>query len=417
MNRALRPSGFIIPAVVFLGVVPLPWLVADRTAADDQAAVSAVKDAKAETAWVRHGFSNAQRDTIRAALQWGIDQKFVPGGALLIIHRGEPIFREGFGVASLETGKPFAIDAPCRIASVTKPHTSTLIAILVEQGKLSWDDPVDKYLPSFAGIAVRDKGPAARTPKIRELLSHTAGFPGQPAMDAGRWKIKTTGTLADAVADLPAQGLAAEPGTTYAYTGLGYMVAGRIAELVTGKEYGALMNELLLDPLGATTATFNPSDTIQARMPPMYERKDGQLVKVDLSSRPRAAATYPNPAGSLVSTLDDVGRLLMLHRNRGQASGKQLVKPESLQALYRRQPATGRTGYGLGFNVLKVNAQGEGVRVRHTGASGTFAQLDFENDLIFVLLTQVPQTQTQPFREGLLKAIADVVSSPDSGAN
>jgi CubicO group peptidase (beta-lactamase class C family) len=86
-------------------------------------------------------------------------------------------------------------------------------------------------------------------------------------------------------------------------------------------------------------------------------------------------------------------------------------------ATHRRQPATGRTRYGLGFNVPKVNAKGEGVRVRHTGASGTFAQLDFENDLIFVLLTQVPQTQTQPSRDGLLKAVAEVFSSADSAAN
>lgn len=396
-------------------LVMLPWLVS-RASADDQLEVSAVKDAKAEEAWLRHGFTAAQRDSIRAALRRGIYQKFVPGGALLIIHRGEPILREGFGMASLETAKPFTIDAPCRIASVTKPHTSTLIAMLVEQGKLSWDDPVDKYLPSFAGIAVRDKGPATRTPKIHELLSHTAGFPGQPAIDSGRWTIKTTGTLADAVADLPAQGLAAEPGTVYTYTGLGYMVAGRISELVTGKEYGALMQEMLFEPIGAKAATFYPSDDLKARMPTAYERKDGEFVKLDPASRPRAAAAFPNPAGSLISTLDDVGRLLMLHRNRGQVDGKQLVKPESLQALYQPQPATGRTSYGLGFNVLKVNAKGEGIRVRHTGASGTFAQLDFENDLLFVLLTQVPQTQTQPFRDGLLKAIADVFSTADERA-
>ena len=182
---------------------------------------------------------------------------------------------------------------------MTKPHTSTLIAMLVEQGKLSWDDPVDKYLPTFAGIAVRDKGPATRTPKIRELLSHTAGFPGQPAIDSGRWKIKTTGTLADAVADLPAQGLAAEPGTVYAYTGLGYMVAGRIAELVTGKEYGALMKEMLLDPIGANTATFYPSDELKARMPTAYERKDGEFVKLDPASRPRAAAGIPQSGRQL----------------------------------------------------------------------------------------------------------------------
>jgi hypothetical protein len=68
---------------------------------------------------------------------------------------------------------------------------------------------------------VRGNGPATRSIKIRELLSPTAGFPGQAAIDAGQWRIKQDGTLADAVADLPQQGLATEPGTAYAYTGLG----------------------------------------------------------------------------------------------------------------------------------------------------------------------------------------------------
>src|SRR5688572_18294647 len=66
----------------------LPWLVGGISA-DDQISAAAVKDAKAEAAWLRHGFTGAQRDKIRAALQLGIDQKFVPGGAMLIIHQGE----------------------------------------------------------------------------------------------------------------------------------------------------------------------------------------------------------------------------------------------------------------------------------------------------------------------------------------
>src|SRR5262245_29297679 len=99
------------------------------------------RDAAAEQAWLQHGFTESQRDSLRATLDWGLDQKFVPGGALLIIHRGEPVLREGFGVADLETNRPFLPDAPCRIASLTKLHTCTVIALLVEQGKLSWDDP------------------------------------------------------------------------------------------------------------------------------------------------------------------------------------------------------------------------------------------------------------------------------------
>ena len=363
------------------------------------------RDTSADAVWLRHGFSETQREEIRAAFRWAIERQFIPGGALLLIHRGEPVFREAFGVADLETGRPFTLDAPCRIASVTKPHTATLVAMLVEQGKLSWDDPVDKYLPAFAGLSVRGEGPAARSPRIRELLSHTAGFPGQKAIESDQWRIQVRGTLADAVNDLPGQGLAAEPGRVFAYTGMGYMVAGRIAEVVTGKEFGALMKERLLDPIGAATATFYPSEELKARMPTAYNRKEGAFERLDLSRRPEAMATFPNPAGRLISTLDDVGRFLLLHRNRGVADGKRLIASDSLEALYRPQPATGQDGYGLGFNVLKVGDNGVGVRVRHTGASGTLAQVDFENDLLIVLLTQIPQTQTQPFRERLIKAI------------
>lgn len=159
-------------------------------------------DSTGAQAWTAHGFTSEQRESIHAALRWGVENKFVPGGALLIMHRGEPVFREGFGVADLETKKPFAADAPCRIASVTKPHTATLLALLVDEGRLSWDDPVDKHLPQFTGITVQGKGKAARTPTIRELLSHTAGFPGNDDRRGGDPGFKTGGTLAEAVDDL-----------------------------------------------------------------------------------------------------------------------------------------------------------------------------------------------------------------------
>jgi CubicO group peptidase (beta-lactamase class C family) len=413
-TRCLRRA--IIAAALLAG----PALIGRPTtpaAAAEKPDVAGQRDLSAEAAWLRHGLSEAQRDQIRAAFQWGIDRKFVPGGALLLMHRGETVFREGFGVADIASGKPFTPDLPCRIASLTKPHTSTLMAMLVEQGKLSWDDPIDKYLPRFARMQVRGHGPASRPPKIRELLSHTAGFPGQNAINSGQWHIDVTGTLADAVDDLAGQGLATEPGQVFAYTGMGYMVAGRIAEVVTGKEFSALMKEMLLDPIGATTATFHPSEELKQRMPTPYGRKDGAFAKIDPSARPRAMATYPNPAGGLISTLDDVGRFLLLHRNRGVANGKRLVSADTLAALYRAQPATGPNSYGLGFNVLNVGAGGVGVRVHHIGASGTLAELDFDDDLLIVFLTQVPQTETLPFRRRLVQAIYAVFESPSQRDN
>ena len=109
------------------------------------------------------------------------------------------------------------------------------------------------------------------------------------------------------------------------------------------------MQEQLLKPIGATTATFN-YEQLKARMPTPYERRNGEFVRVDLASRLEASAKFPNPAGRLISTLEDVGRFLLLHRNHGMVEGNRLVAPEVLRELYKPQPATGRNGYGLGFN-------------------------------------------------------------------
>ena len=87
--------------------------------ADTVQSLEKLEDPNGERAWRTHGFTDAQRESLREAFRWGIENKFIPGGALLVIHRGEPVFREAFGVADLETGRPFTIDAPCRIASVT----------------------------------------------------------------------------------------------------------------------------------------------------------------------------------------------------------------------------------------------------------------------------------------------------------
>jgi glycerophosphoryl diester phosphodiesterase len=103
----------------------------------------------------------------------------------------------------------------------------------------------------------------------------------------------------------------------------------------------------------------------------------------------------------------------MLHRNRGFVSGQQIVAATVLQELYRPQNGTGRNRYALGFNVMRQDASGLGDRIRHTGASGTFALLDFKQDLIVVMLSQVPTKQTQPFGDRVMKAI-DSIFLPQS---
>ncbi len=333
---------------------------------------------------------------------------------MLLVYRGETIFREAFGVADLATGRPFTVDAPCRLASVTKPFTATLFARLVEEGRLAWDDPVDKFLPQFAALEVRGQGRAKRAPLIRELLSHTAGFPGNDERRSGAVEIPPESTLAEVAAALARAGLVRPPGSGYAYSGFGYMVAGRVAEVATGRDFATLLHEKLLAPIGAGQAVFLPSASaeLRARLPVMYDRTDGRLVPAATAGREDAAVKFPNPGGGLVATLDDVGRFLRLHRDCSVAAGTPLLQPASLRALYTRQPATNREGYGLGFNLLHAGPDGTADRVQHNGASGTLALIDFQRDLFVVVLTQVPTKQRLPFGHRLNQAIAAIFPPP-----
>ena len=122
-----------------------------------------------------------QAEALREVWRRGIAEGQVPGGVMLVARRGEVLFREAFGVADLARGTPFAVDAPCRIASVTKPFTAALLGLLVAEGRLGWDDPLDRHLPAFRGVRIAAGAPAARVPRVRELLAHTAGFAGQSA--------------------------------------------------------------------------------------------------------------------------------------------------------------------------------------------------------------------------------------------
>jgi CubicO group peptidase (beta-lactamase class C family) len=374
----------LLPAVLAVAVV----LAVTPALADPPR----IRDPKAEQAWLDHGRTEAERDRIRGVMTAAIDRKLIPGGSVLILHRGDVVLREAFGVADLETGRPFTIDAPCRIASVTKPHTSTLMAMLIQEGLLAWDDPVDKYLPEFKGITVRGQGPAARTPLIRELLSHTAGFPGNQVTKAGRWPIRREGPLSDIVKDIAAKGLVAEPGQKYAYTGLGYMTAGRVMEVVTGKEFSELMTQRLLQPIGAAHARFLPPEEVRSQIPSPYDRAGGSLKPINVAERMESAPNVPNPGGGLVATLDDVARLALLHLNKGKVGDRQLVAHDSLRALYVPQPGSRGDGYGLGFNTMKLAPDGYATRVRHVGASGPILEIDFKNDLAVIVFTQVPQS-------------------------
>ena len=353
--------------------------------------------------WTSHGLEPSHRNEIRAAFDKGIQEHFIPGGSLMIIHKGEVILHEGFGVADLETQRPFEANAPCRIASLTKPHTTTTLAILAGEGKLSFSDPVSKYLPQFKDMKVRGQEGRAKQITLAMCLSHTAGFASNNQLKSGEFSLDFNGSLAEVVEELASHELFYEPATAFGYGRLGYMTAARVAEIVTGKPFEEVMDEFLFKRVGSSQSTFDYESVLDIIPTPYIRTKTGLQIR-----KGEPLGSVINPGGSLVATPTDVARMYLLHRNRGKVEGQQVVPASILQQMYVSQPGRGKAKYGLGFNIIKQRPDGGASRIQHTGASGTIGIIDFDLDLILLVLTQVPQTQTNKWRGPLLKTIFNV---------
>jgi len=362
--------------------------------------------------WIAHGFTAAQREQVRDVMKQGVENKIIAGGSLLLMHKGEVVFREAFGYADLKTRRPFSVDDVCFIASMTKSITATTLVKLEELGKISLDDPAEKYVPAMKGIKLRQGGVAQGKPMVRQGLSHTTGFPGNNLLKKNPGDMPTEDeSLGDWVDRMAGRGLVAEPGTVYAYGRTGVSMAARCAEVASGLEFEELMRQLLLEPLGMQRTTFRPSAEILESMPTAYNRtKEGFVPREDRLQVLRPGQ-FINPGGGLFSTLDDLARFYAMHYNGGiNGDGERVVKAETLAKTYVKQPGTGAgAGYGLGWNLLRLGEDGRTARFfRHTGGSGTMGWIDFDRELAGILLTQVPTSTRPKFNARLMAVLSEI---------
>ncbi|MGZ0171812.1 MAG: serine hydrolase domain-containing protein, partial [Planctomycetales bacterium] len=184
-----------------------------------------------------------------------VDKHELAGAVALVADKNKVVSVETVGFADIEAGKPMKADSVFWIASQSKGITAAAVMMLVDEGKISLSDPVEKHLPEFRGqMVVAGKDGDKVTLKkpshpitIREVLSHVSGLPfrsdvEQPTLDAL--------PLADAVMSYAKTPLQTEPGTHYQYSNAGINTAARIIEVVTGQKYEDFMDERLFNPLG-----------------------------------------------------------------------------------------------------------------------------------------------------------------------
>jgi len=322
-----------------------------------------------------------------------LEKRHLAGAVVLVTDRDAPLLVEAAGRADIAANRPMATDALFWIASMTKPMTAAAVMILVDEGKLSLDDPVATHLPEFRDLwVVAEKGPErmvlerpVRPITIRDILSHTSGLPFKSAIEEPTLDLTPLAVNARSYTATP---LLFQPGTGYHYSNAGINTAGRIIELVSGMPYERFLEERLFRPLGMKDTTFRPTAAQLERLATAYRaNKDASDLEatriLQLHSPLDAAGRQPMPGGGLFSTADDCGRFCRMMLGRGAVGGRRLLSEAAVAELTRRQtPSSVKESYGLGFQV-----QPDG-RFGHGGAYATNMTIDPARGVAVVWLVQ-----------------------------
>ena len=280
----------------------------------------------------------------------------VPGVAVGLLHDGREHLA-GFGITSVENPLPVTADTLFQIGSTTKTVTGTVVMRLVERGLIDLDAPVKHYLPE---LRLKDKA-AEESVTTRDLLTHMGGWLGDFFRETG----SGDDCLARYVAEMASLPQVVPPGTIWAYNNAGFGLAGRVIEVVTGRSYEPVAQELVLDPLGMDNSFFFPAEVISRRFAVGHrvDEKDGPVVE-----RPWALARSAHAVGGLCSSARDQMRYARFHLGDGvTARGERLLSAETMAAMQSRQCAA-NLGREMGLSWILKEMDGVPT-VLHGGAT------------------------------------------------
>jgi CubicO group peptidase (beta-lactamase class C family) len=273
--------------------------------------------------------TNLVSQPLRAAVERGD----IPGVVALVADRDGVVYEGAFGKLDVAHGTAMPTNAIFRIASMTKPITSTAIMMLIDEGRLGLDDPVSMYLPGFdhlqvitkfnAADATYETRPAKRAMTIRHLLTHTSGIgyafsnPIVARLLQGTQKSEW---------ELP---LLHDPGDKWTYSA-STRVLGLVVEKVTGKPLDVFLQERIFQPLGMTETSFVvPAENV-ARVATVHQRTGGKLVEQPNAPAQRSPVRGD---GGLYSTARDYAKFTQMLLNGGTLGGARILSDKSVKAM------------------------------------------------------------------------------------
>jgi len=297
-------------------------------------------------------------ETLRPVVQGILERARIPGAGLAIVEGSEVVYAEAFGYRDLGSKLPLTPDTSFPIASTTKGMNGTLLAMLAQEGRLSWDVPVRRYLPTFE---MHDKRVGEQV-TLRDLVIMRTGLAPHDFV----W-MENPITRSELVNCLPHLPLALPFRERYQYNNLTPTLAGHIAEVVSGKSWEDLLRERLFSPLGMSATDFVPPQHVPTTVA-YHENLERELRVTECF----AAEPIGPAGGSIYSTVIDMGKWIALNLNQGKFSGCQVIAQEALERVHSPSILMGddpaapspHATYGLGWFIDRYNGL---TRISHTG--------------------------------------------------
>ena len=353
-----------------------------------------------------------------------VAQGEIPGAVVLIQRHGKPVYFKCFGKRDVDAGIDMTPDAIFPLHSLSKTVTSFAAMMLVDRGNIKLDDPVSKYIPSFAGMkvgverkdnsgkVVLDLVPLHRPVTIEDLLLHTSGItygfygqrgPVKAAYDGIYLGDFDNAGFAERIAKLP---LAEQPRTLWDY-GHSIDVLGRVIEIASGQSLYQFEKSQLFDPLGMTTTKFFLTDPAERTRYAQPLRKDRHTERNSLD-----VTRWESGGGGLVTTIADFTRYGQMLLNGGAIDGKTYLSPKTFAAMTTDHigPGSGVQrnffyfpgdgfgfGYGFGVRTDPGNAvpppPGSPGEIKWDGATGAYLVVDRAQDMFFIVLENAPSAR------------------------
>jgi CubicO group peptidase (beta-lactamase class C family) len=332
----------------------------------------------------------SESDAVAKLVTSEMEKQKIPGLALLVARDGKTVRAQGFGFANLEHRVPVKPETIFQSGSMGKQFAATAVMMLVEEGKIGLDDSITKYI---------EDAPASWKPiTIRQLLSHTSGFPDYPDDFDFQKNYKDAETheqeMLKLARSLP---LAFEPGTQWKYCNLGYATVGAIIRKVSGKFYGDFLEERIFQPLDMqTTSIISESDIVPNRA------AGYRLVKGQIKNQQWVSPTANTTAdGALYFTILDLAKW------DAALYGEKLLKRSTLEQMWTPVKLSNGNpnGDGYGFGWRSETKQGHRI-VGHSGQwQGFYTHIAryVDDKLTVVVLTNLAYPKLQPIVEGVAK--------------